>query len=148
MGPTAVLPLRRKACWGFFRPKNPTASTGCKPANLVPMASMLPLMCLMCYITSGRSDTCCLHVLIIFVTCLLHPVTPLLVVTQVCHLHPRYPDPYTCFVLVNIYHLTSQHISTLFWNVLHTLAYVTWFRSPVTPLISDAHKDLRHLTSL
>jgi len=20
MGPTALLPLRRKACWGFFRP--------------------------------------------------------------------------------------------------------------------------------
>jgi len=28
MGPTALLPLRRKACWGFFRPKNPTASAG------------------------------------------------------------------------------------------------------------------------
>jgi len=27
MGPTALLPLRRKACWGVFRPKNPTAST-------------------------------------------------------------------------------------------------------------------------
>jgi len=26
MGPTALLPLWRKACWGFFRPKNPTAS--------------------------------------------------------------------------------------------------------------------------
>ena len=26
MGPTALLPLRRKACWGFFRPE--------KPANL------------------------------------------------------------------------------------------------------------------
>jgi len=34
MGPTALLPLRRKACWGFFRPKNPTASAGCEPANL------------------------------------------------------------------------------------------------------------------
>jgi len=34
MGPTALLPLRRKACWGFFRPKNPTASTGFEPANL------------------------------------------------------------------------------------------------------------------
>jgi len=32
MGPTALLPLRRKACWGFFRPKNPTA--GFEPANL------------------------------------------------------------------------------------------------------------------
>ena len=29
MGPTALLPLRRKAHWGFFRPKkNPTASAG------------------------------------------------------------------------------------------------------------------------
>jgi hypothetical protein len=28
------LPLRRKVCWGFFRPKNPTASAGCEPANL------------------------------------------------------------------------------------------------------------------
>jgi len=34
MGPTALLPLQRKACWGFFRPKNPTASAGCEPANL------------------------------------------------------------------------------------------------------------------
>jgi len=29
MGLTALLPLRRKACWGFFRPKNPF-----EPANL------------------------------------------------------------------------------------------------------------------
>jgi len=34
MGQTALLPLRRKACWGFFRPKNPTASTGFEPADL------------------------------------------------------------------------------------------------------------------
>ena len=34
MGQTALLPLRRKACWGFFRPKNPTASAGFEPANL------------------------------------------------------------------------------------------------------------------
>ena len=34
MGPTALLPLWRKACWGFFRPKNPTASAGFEPANL------------------------------------------------------------------------------------------------------------------
>ena len=34
MGPTALLPLRRKACWGFFRPKNPTVSAGFEPANL------------------------------------------------------------------------------------------------------------------
>ena len=26
MGPTALLPLRRKACWGFFRPKNLTCT--------------------------------------------------------------------------------------------------------------------------
>jgi hypothetical protein len=34
MGETALLPLRRKACWGFFRPKNSTASAGIEPANL------------------------------------------------------------------------------------------------------------------
>jgi hypothetical protein len=34
MGPTALLPLRRKAYWGFFHPKNPTASVGFEPANL------------------------------------------------------------------------------------------------------------------
>jgi hypothetical protein len=33
MGQTALLPLRRKACWRFFRPKNPTASAGFEPAN-------------------------------------------------------------------------------------------------------------------
>jgi len=26
--------LRRKACWGFFHPKNPTASAGFEPENL------------------------------------------------------------------------------------------------------------------
>jgi hypothetical protein len=31
MGPTALLPLRRKAWWGFFRP---SASAGFEPANL------------------------------------------------------------------------------------------------------------------
>jgi hypothetical protein len=34
MEQTALFPLRRKACWGFFRPKNPTASAGFEPANL------------------------------------------------------------------------------------------------------------------
>jgi len=34
MGPTALLPLRREACWGFFRPKNPTDSAGFEPENL------------------------------------------------------------------------------------------------------------------
>jgi hypothetical protein len=34
MGQTALLPLRRKVCWGFSRPKNPTASAGFEPANL------------------------------------------------------------------------------------------------------------------
>ena len=34
MGPTALLPVRRTACGGFFRPKNPKASAGFEPANL------------------------------------------------------------------------------------------------------------------
>ena len=34
MGQTALLTLRRKACWGFFRPKNPTVSAGFEPAIL------------------------------------------------------------------------------------------------------------------
>ena len=34
MGQTALLPLRRKACWGFFCPKNPTASARFEPASL------------------------------------------------------------------------------------------------------------------
>jgi hypothetical protein len=34
MGQTALLPLRRKACCGFVRPKNPTASAGFEPATL------------------------------------------------------------------------------------------------------------------
>ena len=33
IGRTALLPLRRKACWGFLRPKNPTASAGFEPVN-------------------------------------------------------------------------------------------------------------------
>jgi hypothetical protein len=35
MGQTALLPHRRKACWGFFRPKNPTASAGFETARTV-----------------------------------------------------------------------------------------------------------------
>jgi hypothetical protein len=34
MGQTALLPLRRKACCGFFRPKNPTDSAGFEPVIL------------------------------------------------------------------------------------------------------------------
>ena len=55
---------------------------------------------------------------------------------------------YTRFVLVNIYHLTSQRTSTHFWNGVHTWVYVTLLRRPVSLLISDTHMDLRHLTSL
>ena len=34
IGTTALLPLRRKACWEFFCPNNPTAPAGFEPANL------------------------------------------------------------------------------------------------------------------
>jgi hypothetical protein len=34
VGQTALLPLRRKACWGFCRPKSPTALAGSEPTNL------------------------------------------------------------------------------------------------------------------
>ena len=34
MGQILLLPLRRKARWGFLGPKNPTASAGFEPANL------------------------------------------------------------------------------------------------------------------
>ena len=43
MGPTVLLPLRRKAFRGFFPPKNPTASAWCEPANLGTKGSTLPL---------------------------------------------------------------------------------------------------------
>ena len=43
MGPTALLPLRRKAYRGFFRPKNSTASAGFERTNLGTKASTLPL---------------------------------------------------------------------------------------------------------
>jgi hypothetical protein len=39
MGPTASLPLRRKACWGFFRRLRP----GVNPQTWVPKASTVPL---------------------------------------------------------------------------------------------------------
>jgi len=34
MGPTALLPFRRKAYWGIFCPKNPTASAGTRGQNV------------------------------------------------------------------------------------------------------------------
>jgi hypothetical protein len=39
MGPTALLHLRKKACWGIFRPKNPTA--GFKPAKSTPYSCLI-----------------------------------------------------------------------------------------------------------
>jgi len=44
MGPTALLPLRRKACWGFFRPlKIWRLQPGLNPRTRVLKASTLPL---------------------------------------------------------------------------------------------------------
>ena len=44
MGPTALLPLRRKACWGFFRPKKiRLLRPGLNPRTWVLKASTLPL---------------------------------------------------------------------------------------------------------
>ena len=34
MGSTALLPLRRKACWGFFRPEKSGGFAGFEPSNL------------------------------------------------------------------------------------------------------------------
>ena len=34
MGTTALIPLRRKACWGFFHPKTPTVSVEFEPTIL------------------------------------------------------------------------------------------------------------------
>jgi hypothetical protein len=42
MGPPALLPLRRRRAGDFFALKNPTASAGFEPANLVLEASMHP----------------------------------------------------------------------------------------------------------
>ena len=41
MGQTALLPLRRKACWGFFRPKIWRLRPGLNPRSWVPEASTL-----------------------------------------------------------------------------------------------------------
>ena len=44
MGQTALLPLRRKACWGFFSPwKIRRLRSGLNPRSWVPKASTLPL---------------------------------------------------------------------------------------------------------
>jgi hypothetical protein len=44
MGPTALLPLRRKACWGFFfAPKIRRLRLGANPRTWVPKDSTLPL---------------------------------------------------------------------------------------------------------
>jgi len=44
MGPTALLPLRRKACWGFFRPeKSWRLRLGLNPRTWVLKGSTLPL---------------------------------------------------------------------------------------------------------
>ena len=44
MGPTALLPLRRKACWGFFRPeKSWRLWLGLNPRTWVLKGSTLPL---------------------------------------------------------------------------------------------------------
>jgi len=63
MGPTALLPLRRKACCGFFRPKNPTPSAGIESANLSTKGQhatprpLKPMTVLLLYINLGCSDS-------------------------------------------------------------------------------------------
>jgi hypothetical protein len=41
MWQSALLPFRRKACWGYFRTKNTMALVGANPRSWVPEASML-----------------------------------------------------------------------------------------------------------
>jgi hypothetical protein len=41
MGPTALLPLRRKACWGFFASKIRRLRPSANPRTWIPKASML-----------------------------------------------------------------------------------------------------------
>jgi len=43
MGQTALRPLRKKACWGFFRSKFRRLPPGANPWTWVPKASTLPL---------------------------------------------------------------------------------------------------------
>jgi hypothetical protein len=78
MGQAALLPLRRKACWGFFSAlKNPTASAGFELANLgtkgqhatsrppksiktfmtVEMTAVYPNFCTMCTVLAVHSVT-------------------------------------------------------------------------------------------
>ena len=60
MGPTPLLPLWRKACWGIFRPKNGTASAGFEPANLSTKGQHAtsrppkPILLCVCQINLGR----------------------------------------------------------------------------------------------
>jgi hypothetical protein len=66
MGQTVLLPLRRKACWGFFHPKNLTASAGFEPANFgtkgqqatprpPKLQNVLPITVFLANYRSGRS---------------------------------------------------------------------------------------------
>jgi len=63
MGPTALLPLRRKAYWGFFRPKNPTASAGFEPANATsrPPKTLVQWLLSVPQYSKSKNSTFCLH---------------------------------------------------------------------------------------
>jgi hypothetical protein len=53
-GTDGFTPLQRKACWGFFRPKNPTASACFEPAD---------------WGTKGQHATCMTVLCIFFILC-------------------------------------------------------------------------------
>ena len=66
VGPTAILPLRRKARWGFFRPKNPTASARlfcgyrvlkCAVESCPILGLVLLVSCLHSLLPNSKSDS-------------------------------------------------------------------------------------------
>ena len=65
MGPTALLPLRRKACWGFFCPeKIRRLRLGLNPRTWVPKASPCILVCITLFMACMTDKKNLLYVLI------------------------------------------------------------------------------------
>ena len=80
MGPTALLPLQRKACWGFFFAlKNPTALAGFEPVNFGTKGQHATPRSLKysCFIL--------IHVPCIFYYCLLYPTNKQLYQKYIYH---------------------------------------------------------------
>jgi len=137
MGPTALLPFRRKACWGFFRPINPKASAGFEPVNLSTKGQHF------CVILWILYSYCCVYVFLILCLCILIVILYTLIVI-LCILIAM-----LCFVFVMYSYFYVMHFYCYVYVflllcyiifVMYSYFYVRYLNAPIWGVAIHEHK--------